>query len=350
MLGAPSLLGLLGISAGSLVNVLLGAVTNWVEAGSAAIVNGVGVAMAESTSVSFGSAFLALYGSIRTIGGAVALPFLLAATIQALVQQDAASLVRTVLVRAPVALLGSGIAIWVVEEGLAVTDAFSTAILSNNGASSRFIGEMVTLLATPGQNVTGFLGVILALVAGFASLVLWVELVIRSSAVLCASLFIPLALVGVIWPVTSHWIRRLGETLGALVLAKVAMCAVLMLGVSSLERPSGASGVIEGTAILLLAALAPFAILRLLPFVELGGISHLGGMSQRTVGAAATRIPNPLGGGSPGGSVKTVRAPIPEMEAQHVDPGAFARNYEAVRNELAARERTGPVAGGGEPR
>lgn len=340
MIAAPSLFGLLGISAGSLVNALLGAVTNWVEAGSAAIVTGVGVAMSETTSVSFGSAFLTLYESIRTVGGAVALPFLLAAAIQALVRQDAALLVRTVLVRAPVALLGSGIAIWVVEQALAVTDAFSTALLGNNGASSHFTEQMVTLLATPGQNVTGFLGVVLALVAGCASLLLWIELVIRSSAVLCASLFIPLALAGVIWPVTSHWIRRLAETLGALILAKVAMCAVVMLGVSSIAHPSGASGVIEGTAIMLLAAFAPFAVLRLLPFVEQGSTSHFAGMSQRAVGAVATRIHNPLGSASQGGEVATVRSPIQAMEPQFVDPEAFARNYEAVQSEFAARDRT----------
>jgi hypothetical protein len=205
---------------------------------------------------------------------------------------------------------------------------------------------MVTLLGTPGKNEAGFLGVILAMVAGFASLVLWIELVIRSSAVLCASLFIPLALAGVIWPATSHWIRRLGETLGALILAKVAMCAVLMLGVSSLERPNGASGVIGGTAIILLSAISPFAILRLLPFVDHGGTSHFGGMAQRVAGAATSRIPNPLGQASRGGDVTTVRNPIPQMEPQRVDPEAFARNYEAVRSELAARERSGAYSGG----
>jgi hypothetical protein len=346
LLPSAPVFDLLGISAGSVVNVVLKMVTKWIADGSAAIVTGVGATIDETTSVSFGSAFLHLYGVIRTVGGALALPFLLAATVQALVRQDTASLVRTVLVRAPIALLGSGIAIWIVEQALAVTDAISTALLADTGGGTHFSASLVGLILGTGTNFTGFLGMALALVTAFSALVLWIELVIRSSAVLCASLFIPLALAGVIWPATAHWIRRLGETLGALILAKIAMCAVLKLGVASVENPSGASGVIEGVAIIVLAAVAPFSLLRLLPFIEQGATSHFGGMAQSALRAAGARLPNPFGGRSSESDTTPLRLPIPQMESEPVDPKVFAHHYNETRNEIDAYARSREGSGG----
>ena len=346
--------GLLGISAKSLVDTFLTVIAQWLDAGAAALVTEVAKALDATTSVTFGSAFLGLYRSMQTIGWALALPFLIAATIQAVVRQDAASLVRTVLVRAPLALLGSSVAIWLVEEALAVTDAFSSTLLTSQDRSAQFTTDLAALLVGPSSPLTGSIGVACALATAAAAFVLWIELVVRSSAVLCASLFIPLALAGVIWPVTGHWIRRLAETLAALILAKVAMCAVLVLGVMSIEHPSGVSGVIEGIAILLLSALAPYALLRLLPFIEQGAATHLGGYAGRVAraGHAAANEPDrflhPLGGGSRRGETDLTpqRDPIPRMTTEPIDSAVFERAYAQVRSEIDAFARQREGAGG----
>ena len=65
------------------------------------------------------------------------------------------------------------------------------------------------------------------LTAAVVAFVLWLELAVRSAAIGAAALFLPLALVGLAWPATSHWARRLGETLAALVLSKLVIAAVL---------------------------------------------------------------------------------------------------------------------------
>ena len=353
MVTPAPMFGLLGISAKSLVDTFLTAIAQWIDAGAASLVTDVGKALNETTSVSFGSAFLGLYGSMQTIGWALALPFLIAATIQAIIRQDAASLVRTVLVRAPLALLGSSVAIWLVEEALAITDAFSSALLTAQDRSAQFTTDLVSLLVGPSSPLSGSIGVTCALATAVAAFMLWIELVVRSSAVLCASLFVPLALAGVIWPVTSHWIRRLAETLAALILAKVAMCAVLVLGVTSVEHPSGVSGVIEGIAILLLSSLAPYALLRMLPFIEQGAASHLGGYTGRVARAGhalATnpeRFLHPLGGGGEA-DLTPQRDPIPRMTTEPIDPVVFDRAYSEVLSEIDAyARRSGSVDGSG---
>ena len=73
------------------------------------------------------------------------------------------------------------------------------------------------------------------------------------------------------WPAISHWCRRLVETVVALVLSKFVIVAVLSLAVGALGAGDGSvSAGSAGGALLLLAAFAPFTLLRLVPMVEVG--------------------------------------------------------------------------------
>jgi len=278
---APSAL-LVGSAVSSIVGAVLRQFTTWVSSGAADIVTGVGRALDASTQVPLGSGFHVVYDTMRRVGFAFALPFLAAAVIQAVLRQDLGMLGRTVGVRLPCALVLSGAAIWVVQQSLVVTDALSAAMLdSSSGISDVFLAQLATMLVGPVAVVSGFAGFLVAILAAIVAFVLWLELVIRSAAVAVAALFIPLALAGAIWPATGHWIRRLAETMGALVLSKFAIAAILALAIVSLGDPVGVPGLIEGIALLLLATFAPFALLRLLPFFEAGATAQLEGMSRR---------------------------------------------------------------------
>jgi hypothetical protein len=117
--------------------------------------------------------------------------------------------------------------------------------------------------------------------------VLWLELVVRSAAVAASTLFLPLALSGLVWPATAHWAKRLAETLLALVLAKVVIAGVLALAGIEVTGGPGGAGVGAGIARGLLAPLAAFSLLRLVPRVEGGSVGHLDGTSRRAARAAA---------------------------------------------------------------
>jgi hypothetical protein len=87
------------------------------------------------------------------------------------------------------------------------------------------------------------------------------------------------------------------DTLVALILGKLVIVSVLSLAAGALaggtgSAPSGAAGgsgdggggftaVLGGAALLLLAALAPWSLFRLLPFAEAGAVAHLESLSHR---------------------------------------------------------------------
>src|SRR5205085_2642347 len=84
------------------------------------------------------------------------------------------------------------------------------------------------------------------------------------------------AFAALVWPSRRVWAVRSVELLVALVLSKLAIVAVLELGGAALDQLGhhGLAGVmagLSGTALLLLAALSPWAVLRLVPMAELAG-------------------------------------------------------------------------------
>ena len=142
------------------------------------------------------------------------------------------------------------------------------------------------------------------------AVLVWVELLVRAAAVYVAVLFLPLALASLAWPAIAHWCRRLVDTLVALVLGKFVIVSVLSLAAGALaagtgSAPTGPTGgaagrggaggggfttVLGGAALLLLSAFAPWALFRLLPFVEAGAVGHLEGLGRRATQTATVPV------------------------------------------------------------
>ena len=131
----------------------------------------------------------------------------------------------------------------------------------------------------------------------FGSFLLWIELLVRAAAVYVAVLFLPLALASLAWPAVSHWCRRLVDTLVGLVLSKFVIITVLSLAVSALAggtNGQGSGGDFRPSWVglaLFLAAAAPWAWFRLLPFAEAAAIAT----SRGWVAGASSRCPDHQG-------------------------------------------------------
>ncbi len=138
-----------------------------------------------------------------------------------------------------------------------------------------------------------FVALLGGLLVACAAFVLWLELLVRAAAVYVAVLFLPLALASLVWPAISHWCRRLVDTLVALVLAKFVIVAILSLAAGALASGTGTgfASVLGGAALLLLAAFAPFTLLRLVPMVEAGAVHQLEGARHRVAHALASTAP-----------------------------------------------------------
>ena len=294
--GGSVLAGIISFSVDHLVSGLLNGITNWIEGGTAALLAAFGQALNSTTRSPLGNGFGTEFAVVWRIGVLLALPFLLLATIHAVVRQDLSLITRAVFVRLPFAVLFGVVAVDLVTQALNLTDSLSSALLAAAGHPARLEIDQLIGAFGPGLSggvLSGFAGVLLALLAAAVAFVLWVELIIRSAAVAVATLFIPIALAGLVWSATAHWARRVGETLAALICSKLVIAGVLALAALSFGGASGVSGVVQGIALLLLAALSPFSLLKLIPIFESGAASHLEGLSRRGIHAgmsAATLV------------------------------------------------------------
>jgi len=256
----------------------------WVAAGAASLVGVFGKALSLSTEpVLSGKAFRSEFAVMAVLSAGVALPLLAVGAIQAIVRQEPGTLLRSALVRLPLALLFTGVSVQLVALGLAATDQASALVLGAAGDPTRRLLSGLTseLGRAGGLGLAAFGAFLVVLAAAVVAFVLWLELAVRSAAIAAASLFLPLALAGFAWPATSHWARRLAETLAALVLSKLVIAAVLALAAGLLGTSSGIAGVVEGVALLAVAAFAPVALLKLVPAIEAGATAHLEGLGRR---------------------------------------------------------------------
>ena len=273
-------------------------VTEWVTDAAVWVTGKVGAVVDATTSPDLTAGwFKSEYGAMVAVAGALALLMLMLAVIQSVIRQDLAMLVRAAFGYLPMAFILAGVAIAATGLLIAITDGISGTVVSGLGS-----GQTDNLLQSVGDAYKNALdqssgiplfGVFLgAIILAIGAFVLWLELIIRDAAIYICVFFLPLTFVAMIWPAASRWARRLVELLVAIVLAKFVVVAILGLATAAITNMSGLGGdgntferMIAGTALLVLAAWSPFALLRLIPMMEVAAATVA---SQRsTIGAAA---------------------------------------------------------------
>jgi hypothetical protein len=252
----------------------LTAIVAWVVAGAQFSISETTNVLGETTRPELGTTwFSSAYWRIAGIAALLTLPFLFAAAVQALLRSDLALLTRAAFGYLPLAMLAVGIAAPVTMLLLAATDQLCAAVSSAVGAGGphfdpAHIAGAIVVGASP------FLRFLVATVTTAAAIMLWLELTVREAAVYVIVLMMPLAFAALVWPSRRVWAVRSVELLVALILSKLAIVAVLELGGAALDQLGhhGLGGImsgLSGTALLLLAGLSPWAVLRLVPLTEL---------------------------------------------------------------------------------
>jgi hypothetical protein len=291
-------------AAGAGVDAVFGAAGRWVASGAVFLIAEVGRVISSTTSIDLNAQWFSAHQAVMaSLAAAIVVPMAFCAAIQAIYRQSASMLMRTFLVNLPLALLLTGVAVALVRVGLAVTDAMSAKVLSSAGVDTNNLFSGLTVFfagsGASGPAVPAFVVFLGGLLVSLAALVLWLELVVRAAAVSVAVLFLPLALAALVWPAVAHWCRRLADTLVALVLSKFVIAAVLSLaagavagglGLSGSGDSGGFSAVVTGIALLVIATLSPFTLLRLVPAVEAGAVAHLESTRHRLQGAARAAV------------------------------------------------------------
>ncbi len=298
--------GVLGDPVGGGIRTVVGGGTSAVLAGVVGfVVEGAGWLLNEVASVVDASTrpqltsdwFQAAYRDMSVVAVMGLLPFLLLALIQGIVRQDAGLLLRATFAYVPLAAIGTAAAVVVVDLVVELTDQLSAWVGGSMGSDlSAFATGMGTALAAVSLGSGGVAGLAALLGAGvvaFAAFVIWLELLLRQAAIYVAVLFVPLGFMAMVWPATAHWLRRLAQGLVAIVLSKLVIVAVMALAAGALGADvadEGFSVVVSGAALLALAALAPYVLLRLIPVFEAGLTAQLEGTLRRPTAAVAPPV------------------------------------------------------------
>jgi hypothetical protein len=241
------------------------------------------------------------YATVRNIAGVLLLGFVFLGLIQGLLAGDAAAMMRRVAADLPAAVLGMIGTTVVVGKLLELTDALSAAVLAHSGDQSV---DFLSSFGVAAQGATGgFAAVLLGSVAVVAGLLLWIELMVRSVLVYIIVALSPLSFAAMVWPSARGVLRRTIELLLSVILSKLVICIAISVGVAALAGAGTADGkatgigtgvaasmgtLFVGAAVLVIAAFAPFLVLKLIPWTEGALVAH--GMSRSPVRAANTTV------------------------------------------------------------
>ncbi|MDQ6784763.1 MAG: hypothetical protein M3063_15275 [Actinomycetota bacterium] len=279
--GCSVVSGAAGSVGSDVATALVKAVTSGVAAAAGWLVGHLISLVSSTTTVDLGAPwFIHREQAMVSLMAILIVPLLLAGTISAIIRQDLRRLARTWAVALPVAVVITVAVINLTQLALGAADAMTSVVTHNAdlGVYAAFAKLLVAESATGGPP---FVALIIAVAVIFGALFVWLELVVRSAAVYVAVFFLPLALAGLVWPATAHMAKRLVEGLAALILAKFVIVATLTLGAGAVASVRGVDQVAAGTAILFVAAFAPFVLFRMVPIIEASALAHLEGLSRR---------------------------------------------------------------------
>jgi hypothetical protein len=220
--------------------------------------------------------------------------FLLAAIVQGLLAGDPGAMLRSALVEVPISVAATAVLVSVTQLLLGVTDESSNLVLDRVPEDlGRFFSGFGTAANFATSGLAG--GVILVLFLAGA-LMVWIELLVRSSLLYWLVAAAPLLAAARVWPAARGAFAKLCEIGLALILSKFAIALALGLGAAALagggpnpgdvgtQVGTDLAGLLTGAVLMGLAAFTPFVLLRLLPLVE--GAVAAQGISRSPVRAA----------------------------------------------------------------
>ncbi len=271
------------------------------------------------------------YHALLLVAPFVTLLALLSNVIGGLTHGDLGRVLRSALVSVPLVATATLVAPGLAELILQLANALSSVAAVPLGPALRTLVGRSAFGGMPGFGV-----LVVALLAAIGGFLLWCDLVVRAVilALLLAlsPLVIPLAVVGSL----RRLVARLLESFVALALAKVVIVVTLSLGVH--ELASGwVIAVVTGAVSVLLAALTPFVVLRVVPLLEHSTIHSLEGLRRRSA-QAVVDAPS-----SPAGRVISASLPVPP------EPGPPERAEDFGIPMWDDGEFEVPVASGGTP-
>jgi len=255
-----------------------------------------------------GDWFRPLYGRMTAIAVWLLGLFLLLAVLQALVRGDLSLLGEAVLKHLPAAVLATAGVVSFTLLLMRVTDdlcGFVLGALGDQVWQTLEDAAGVALMAAADPGWWGFLATLLGVLGLLAVIAIGLELLARMALIYLAMLFLPLGFAAMVWPAARGLVRRLLELLVGLIASKLVLVVVLVMagvafaaGVPVLPDQHPVQGepaiadLLMGVILLLIAAMSPWALVRLIPLVEVAAseaFHHVIGEPERRVASVVSR-------------------------------------------------------------
>ncbi len=242
-----------------------------------------------------------IQASVLGLAASLLAAFYLFRIIHGLVTGQAGQSIRATIVELPMVVVGTLFFGFLCYTLLTIIDAFSDPMI--DGFATTLNETVTTLYSQEGLVKGGLFVFIFAVLYIAAAIFLCIELFVRSSLIYLVIMFAPLALATRVWGPTRSYARKATETAVALIFSKLAIAVTLATGASLMQGAAETGGnveMIQGSAILLLAAFMPFALLRVIPMME-GAVAGEGvarglGTKSAIAGYGASRIGDTIKG------------------------------------------------------
>lgn len=227
------------------------------------------------------------YRFMTQLASELALPILLGGVIYALFERSVSMLLQLLLFKIPLVGIMSAASLYLMSLASKVVDDSTTNLIAGIGGLENVVGlaQETSFSTTTPLPITVF-ALLLACLVAFA---IWIELVLRSAALYMVVSTLPLIWLSVLMPPLRHWLRRGFELIAALLLSKFFLVLALVLASGAItyafsgtpSAGSSASALIGGVALMAMAALSPYALLRLIPVGEAHLAHALEGVSSQ---------------------------------------------------------------------
>lgn len=200
--------------------------------------------------------FTGHFDMMAAMGLWVMAPLIVLSIIQAVAKSSMEQAIKSVLVYPVIAILGTVVALTIVQLLVLITDDLSSLFnASAQGQMDQFFNAVISGFDVSGQYTTtdesaGDLEgagrtlfiILIGLGIILASLMTIVILAIRDASIYIATLFLPIGFAMMVWPATAKWFRRVAELLLAVILSKLVIVATIALAVSAAVAAAGPIG------------------------------------------------------------------------------------------------------------
>jgi hypothetical protein len=215
----------------------IGGFTSWA-------IGGVIHAMQATTTPDFTSWFKGPWRAMLTVVAWLSVPILFIGVGTAALRGDLTSVLKRGLGAPVIMALGTAVAIPVTAGILTLINACCSLLvnvaLGGNQGFGQGLGHLSDFalsatVTTGGSGLPGLAAALIVALAGLAALVIWFVLALRGALLYLEVLAIPLALCGLYWGGTAHWIKRLIDLIIATILSQLVITMLMVLAAADLN-------------------------------------------------------------------------------------------------------------------